>query len=316
MEMNLAASARLSGEMKLWFIDEREVVMMKIRMGSRISCFCCMLALVALAGCSSIQLATPVPEGPKGRVALTPELKRLYRDAASGTARVEALDGYADLFLKTPSRTAKAYCTVQLHRSGDARLIVTAGLLNWPVADMLIRPDSLFVHDMLNNRMLVGQNNGRNMEKILGVQAGFGQLTETLFGIPAMPEPENAIESVRQGEGKVSYTVSSTGGRKVLVVDEGSRALESMTLIDTWGRKSVEFLFSDFQSQQGAGGELRLPRAIDMSLYQPEESASSHSLRVVYDERVINPPNLTINFRKPSKAKVVNLDDVERMPWL
>ncbi|NTV01230.1 MAG: DUF4292 domain-containing protein [Chlorobiaceae bacterium] len=277
---------------------------------------CSMLALVAVAGCSGMQTAIRAPEAPTERVALTPELRRLYRDAAEGSARVEALDGYADLFLRSPGKTAKAYCNVQLHRDGDARLIVTAGLLNWPVADMLIRPDSLFVHDMLNNRMLVGRNNGRNLEKILGVQARFGQLTETLFGIAGIPEPEGAIESVRQGSGKVSYTVRSVGGRKVLVVDEASRALEGLTLLDAMGRKSVEFRFSGFLAQQGAGGEVRVPREIDMALYRPEETDSSHSLRVVYDERVVNPPDLRITFRRPSKAKVVNLDEVERMPWL
>jgi len=277
---------------------------------------CCTLALVAVAGCSEMKVATRAPEAPKDRVALTPELKRLYREAAAESARVEALDGYADLYLRTPRKTAKAYCTVQLHRSGDARLIVTAGIFNWPVADMLIRPDSLFVHDMLNNRMLVGRNNGRNLEKILGVQAGFGQLTETLFGIAGMPEPESAIESVRQGSGKVSYTVRSAGGSKVLVVDEASRSLEGLTFLDVMGRKSVEFTFSDFQAQHSAAEEVRVPREIDMALYRQDEADSSHTLRVVYDERVINPPNLKISFRKPSKAKVVNLDEVERMPWL
>ncbi|NTU68578.1 MAG: DUF4292 domain-containing protein [Chlorobiaceae bacterium] len=287
-----------------------------MKMNKTIRNFCGMLALVGLAGCSGMQTAIRAPEAPKDRVALTPELRRLYRDAAAGSARVEALDGYADLYLKTPRKTAKAYCTVQLHRAGEARLIVTAGILNWPVADMLIRPDSLFVHDMLNNRMLVGRNSGRNLEKILGVQAGFGQLTETLFGIAGMPESENSIESVRQGSGKVSFTVKSVGGRKVLVIDEASKALEGLTLFDTTGRKSVEFRFSDFQAQHSGTGEVRVPREIDMALYRPEEPDSSHSLRVVYDERVINPENLTITFRKPSKAKVVNLDEVERMPWL
>ena len=275
-----------------------------------------MLALVAVAGCSGVQTLTRAPEAPTERVALTSELKQLYRDVAAGSGRVEALDGYADLYLRTPKKTAKAYCTVQLHRSGDARLIVTAGILGWPVADMLIRPDSLFVHDMLNNRMLVGRNNGANLEKILGVQAGFGQLTETLFGIAGMPEPESAIESVRQGAGKVSYTVRAFGARKVVVVDEASKVLEGMTLLDLSGRKTVEFRFADFQSQPSGTGMVLVPREIDMELYRPDETGSSHGLRVVYDERVINPSNLKISFRKPSKAKVINLDDVERMPWL
>ena len=277
---------------------------------------CCMLALVAVAGCSGMQTVTRGPAAPQERVILTRDLKQLYKDAAARSGNVEALDGYADLFLRTPKRTSKAYCTVQLQKSGNARLIVTAGILGWPVADMLIRPDSLFVHDMLNNRMLVGRNNGRNLEKILGVQAGFGQLTETLFGVPGMPEPESAIESVRQGSGKVSFTVRSAGGRKILLVDEVSKSLEGMTLLDQSGRRTVEFRFADFEMKPSGAGQVRVPKEIDMELYRQDETDSTHSLRVVYDERVINPQGLTISFRRPSKAKVVNLDEVERMPWL
>jgi hypothetical protein len=229
---------------------------------------------------------------------------------------VRALDGYADLYLKTPHRDSKAYCTVQLQRSKDARLIVTAGIFGWPVADMLIRPDSLFVHDMLNNRMLVGKNTGENMEKIIGVQAGFGQMTETLFGVTALAEPETDILSVRQGDGKVSYRVRSGDRKKELLVDRETKMLDAMTLFDAAGRKAIEFRFSNFQIQPAGEGEVKVPREINMILYRPDEQESTRSLRVVYDERVINPPDFTITYRRPAKAKLVNLDDVERLPWM
>lgn len=285
-------------------------------MRNAIRTFCCMLAFVAVAGCSGMQEITRGPQAPGDKVALSTELKRLYREVSAGSRRVESLDGYADIYLKTPKRDSKAYCNVQLQKSRSARLIVTAGILGWPVADMLIRPDSLFVHDLLNNRMLIGRNSGENLEKILGVQAGFGQMTETLFGLAGMVEPVSAIESVTQGSGKVSYTVSSSDGQKVLVVDEASKVLEGMTLLDRAGRKTVVFRFAEFQVQPAGTGQVSVPKEIDMELYRPDESTSSHRIRVVYDERVINPPNLTITFRRPLKAKVVNLDLAERMPWL
>ena len=122
----------------------------------------------------TVEIASGAPGEPGERVALTPELKRLYEEVALNAGMVKALDGYADIYIKTPKRSNKAYCTVQLQRSRNARLIVTAGILGWPVADLLIRPDSLFVNDMLNNRMLVGRNNGENLGKIIGLDAGAG----------------------------------------------------------------------------------------------------------------------------------------------
>jgi len=277
----------------------------------------CLIVLVVLAGCAETETITRAPVEQGERVALSPDLKRLYEEVASSAGMVKALDGYADIYVKTPKHSNKAYCTVQLQRSRNARLIVTAGILGWPVADLLIRPDSLFVNDMLNNRMLVGRNNGENMGKIIGLDAGAGHLTETLFGIADLPEPVKDIQSVRQGSGYVSFTVKSGNGSKELVVDPLTGYLAVIAYFDHSGRKSVEFRFANYQSQQGEdGATLRVPREIDMILYRDDDPEGSRSLKVVYDERVINPPDLTITFKRPRKAKMVNLDDVERLPWL
>ncbi|NTW52627.1 MAG: DUF4292 domain-containing protein [Chlorobiaceae bacterium] len=277
----------------------------------------CLIVLLAFAGCSQMETVTRVSSPVRQKVALTEELKNLYREVAIGSGMINALDGYADLYLQTPNRNAKAYCTVQLQKSQNARLIVTAGILGWPVADMLIRPDSLFVHDMLNNRMLVGRNNGENLGKIIGIRAGFGQLTETLFGIADMTEPVNAIESVRQGGGKVGYMVRSGSGTKELLVDQASKVLEGVTLFDRSGRKSVEFRFIGSRMQPSGTGQVSMPKEIDMTLFRDNEVEGSRSLRVVYDEKVlINSPGFAIKFRRPAKARTVNLDDVEQMPWL
>ncbi len=276
-----------------------------------------LIVLAILAGCSHIETVTKAPVSLGERVALTPELKRLYQEVASNAGMVKALDGYADIYLKTPKRSNKAYCTVQLQRSRNARLIVTAGILGWPVADLLIRPDSLFVNDMLNNRMLVGRNTGENMGKIIGLDAGAGHLTETLFGIADLPEPVSDIQSVRQGGGYVSFTVKSGNGSKELVIDPLKRELAGIAYFDHSGRKSVEFRFANYQAQSSNdGAALRVPKEIDMILYRDGDPEGSRSLKIVYDERVINPTDLTISFKRPRKAKTVNLDDVEQLPWL
>jgi len=274
-------------------------------------------AFLVIAGCSQFKTVTREPGVLGDRVALTPEMTGLYEEVASNASTVRALDGYADLYLETPKRKAKAYCTVQIQKSRDARMIVTAGILGWPVADLLIRPDSLFVNDMLNNRMLVGRNNGENMGKIIGVNAGFGRMIETLFGIADVPEPAKNIESVRKGSGRVSFTVKSGNGTKELVVDPLTRELTGLVYFDQSGRKSVEFRFAAYQSQVDKNGaELRVPREIDMILYREDDPEGSRSLKVVYDERVINPPDFNITFKWPARAKTVNLDEVERLPWL
>jgi hypothetical protein len=277
----------------------------------------CLVLFLVTAGCTQIRTVTRVPLEPGEKVALTPELKALYEDVASSAGMIRALDGYADISLRTPKRNTRAYCTVQLQKSRDARLIVTAGIFGWPVADLLIRPDSLFVNDMLNNRMLVGRNNEENLGKIIGVNAGFGQLTETLFGMADISESVSDIQTVRKGEGHVSFTVKSGKGTKELVVDPLTRELAAISYFDPSGRKSVEFRFADYQRQPKAdGAALKVPGEIDMILYRESDTEGERSLKVVYDERVINPPDFTIMFRRPARAKTVNLDEVDRLPWL
>lgn len=275
-----------------------------------------LVAMVLVAGCSGFRTVSRESFEPGQQVVLTAELEELYKDMASGVGRLRSLDGYADLYLSSPERKVKAYCTVQLQKSGNARLIVSAGILGWPVADMLIRPDSLFVNDMLNNRLLLGRNSGENLGKIMGVGNGFSGLTETLFGIADIPEPLSAIESVSQAEGRVSYRVRSGNGTRELMVNSISRDLAAITGFDASGRKIVEFRFADYQSIPSADGELRMPMEIDMMLYRENETESTRSLKVVYDERVINPPNLNIRYKRPKKAKTVNLEDIRRVPWM
>lgn len=279
--------------------------------------FCCLLLLVAV-GCSPSQ--PPVLNRavqPKEQVSLSAELKNLYREVALESGVVDALDGYADLYITTPRRNAKVYCNVQVQRAKDAHLIMTAGILGWPVADMLIRRDSLFVHDMLKNRMFVGKNSEENLEKIIGVQSGFGQLTESLLGLASMSEPAAAIESVRKGEGKISYSVRSEAGIKEFLVDPVSKTLDGLALYDVDGRKAVEFIFGNFEILKIHERQVRIPREIDMIVYREEEAGNEeYRMRVVYDERAVNPSAFAIRFRKPSKARMINLEEVERFSWL
>ncbi|MCG8345842.1 MAG: DUF4292 domain-containing protein, partial [Chlorobiales bacterium] len=175
--------------------------------------FLYVFSAVFISGCADFKTVTLV-DWPTERVELTEELAELYRDVSGQTGIVEALDGYADIWIKTPKREEHLYGTVQLRRKEDMRLIVSAGILGWPVADMLFRSDSLFVHDMLNNRLLVGGNHPDNIEKILGLRTGYTLLSDALAGVVSVDKPLQAVEKVQRGSGKVSFTVVTDGGKQ------------------------------------------------------------------------------------------------------
>ena len=273
--------------------------------------------IVFIAGCADFRTVT-VEDWPSEKVEFTDDFAELYRDVSEASMGAKALDGYADIWIKTPKREERVYSNIQLIRSKDMRIIVSAGILGWPVADMLFRPDSLFVHDMLNNQLLVGGNRPDNLEKILGLRSDYELLSDALAGFITINEPLTAVESVREGGGNVSFTVATQAGKKELLVNRLTKNIEGVLISDSFGRKQVEVHFRKFVPYILDGKNVYLPEEIDVVMFSPRlDGSGKHEMVIVYDERVINPDDLNIQYRLPENARVIDLDRVVGiLPWM
>ncbi len=267
-------------------------------------------------GCADFKTVT-VEEWPAESVELSEDLALLYREVSTASRAVKSLDGYVDIWIKTPKREERLYSTIQLERSKDMRLIVSAGVLGWPVADMLFRSDSLFVHDLLNNRLLVGGNHPDNLRKILGLRTGYTFLSDALAGVVAVEEPLEAVTNVYGGSGKVRFTVNTDGGKKELLVNALTRNIEGVLFIDSFGRKQLQVQFRNFSPYVLDGKNVNLPGEIDVMMFNPRlDGSGRHELVVAYDERVVNPAELDIQFKVPEKARIIELENVsEFIHW-
>jgi hypothetical protein len=256
-------------------------------------------------------------ELPAEQTALIAEYTALYREVAEASPFIQSLDGYADVWIKTPKRQNRVFSNIQLNRGGEARMIVSAGLLGWPVADMFFSKDSLYVHDMLNNRLFQGSNSEINLEKILGVNSGYKLLSESLLGLVKINEPITAIRSVKKGAGMLLFTLASSTGSKEVVIDPSNRTLAALLLKDWQGRTTTEIHFRNFESIMVDGHSALVPKEIEMVLYNSgADGVGEHQLVIAYDERVFNKENRLIKFLMPKKVKVVNLDDTAFLPWM
>jgi hypothetical protein len=256
-------------------------------------------------------------ELPAEQTALIAEHTALYREVAEASPFIQSLDGYADVWIKTPKRQNRVFSNIQINRGGEARMIVSAGLLGWPVADMFFSTDSLYVHDMLNNRLFQGSNSEMNLEKILGVPSGYRLLSESLLGLVKINEPASAIRSVKKGSGMLLFTLESSTGSKEVVIDPSNRTLAALLLKDRQGRTTTEIHFRNFESITVDGHSTLVPKEIEMVLYNSgADGVGEHQLVIAYDERVFNKGNRLIKFLIPKKVKVVNLDDTVRLPWM
>ena len=251
------------------------------------------------------------------QVTLSAEQAALFREVAKASPGIESLDGYADVWIKTPKRQNRVFCNIRINRGHEARLIVTAGLLGWPVADMFFSTDSLYVHDMINNRLLIGSNNDLNLEKIIGVNSGFPLLSETLLGVVNITEPLSAIRSVKQGSETLIFTLATRGGSKDVVINSSNRTLSALLIKNSQGKPTTEIHFNKYEAILLNGQRTLVPKEIEMVLYNSgAKGIGENQLVIAYDERVFNKSGSSLRFSMPKKAKVVNLDDAGILPWM
>ena len=270
-----------------------------------------------LGGCAEFRTVGK-QELPTEQTNLIAEHAALYRKVAEASPFIHSLDGYADVWIKTPKRENRVFCNILINRGSEARMIVTAGLLGWPVADMFFNRDSLYVHDMLNNRLFLGSNNDLNLEKIIGVNSGYRLLTESLLGLVNLTEPLSAIRSVKKGSGMLLFTVASSTGSKEVVIDLSNKTLGALLLKDWQGRTTSEMHFKNFETITLDGQTALVPKEIEMVLYKrnADGSNSEQQLVIAYYERVFNQSSRSFRFSTPKKAKVVNLNNASALPWM
>lgn len=270
---------------------------------------------VAVSGCSGFR-SVSLQELPTGSAALSGEDLALYRTVQASAPFITSVDGYADVWLKTPRHRRKAYCSIRVNRGGESRMLVTAGFIGLPVADIFIGRDSLMVHDMLRNRYYSGGNNEVNLEKVLGVGSGPDLLAGSLLGLPDIGEPPSAIRSVQKGEGLVSFHVVSGSGSRVLVADRTSRTLRAILLKDALGRLTGEVHFREFEECRVGGKSAMVPRTVEMLLFDEGDGRGARELVISYDERTFNSRNGSMRPAVPHDARVVSLDEADGVPWL
>ena len=277
--------------------------------------FLVLFLLVLGGGCADFRTVGK-QELPAEQTALISEHLALYREVAEASPFIKSLDGYADVWIKTPKRQNRLFSNILINRDGDARMIVSAGLLGWPVADMFFSRDSLYVHDMLNNRLFQGSNNEMNLEKILGVNSGYRLLSGSLLGLVRINEPTSSIRSVKKGSGMLLFTLATSTGSKEVVIDPANRTLAALLIKDQQGKTTTEIHFRNFESITVDGHSALVPKEIDMVLYNSGAGMGEHQLVIAYDERVFNQDNRLIKFMMPKKVKVVNLNDTALLPWM
>uniref|UniRef100_Q3ASF9 DUF4292 domain-containing protein n=1 Tax=Chlorobium chlorochromatii (strain CaD3) TaxID=340177 RepID=Q3ASF9_CHLCH len=264
-----------------------------------------LLVALALTGCSDFR-SVQREELPSSETTLLAEHTELYREVAAAVPIIHSLDGYADVWVKTPSEQHKVFCNIRLQRGGASRMVVSAGFIGLPVADVFLTRDSLYVHDMLRNRLYVGSNSAASLEKMLNIKSSYQLLSESLLGLVTLHEPPSAVTAVKQGGGMLLLTVKSNDSEKEVVIDPIARTLNGMMFKEPNSDAVTEVRFRNFEAVMVEGQRALVPKEIEVARYSGvPNSTPTHTLVIAYDERRFNTLQQPLRYTPPKKAKVL-----------
>jgi hypothetical protein len=210
------------------------------------------LAVLSLAACSSTRPHVPTPEGrplpdryPRHTLA-----EVLAEIARADTLR--GLTGQGTLALNSPQQSGQFSFGLGAARTGHFYVTISAFGIEGGRA--LVRPDSFFLHNRVENELIVGRSEdaGAVLPVPLTSVDGFRALVGTLRPDPA------AGYTLSVNAGAAQYLVRSADGRRVFAVDPTVWRVVRAVRYDASGALAEEILMDRYDRSGGAWLPYRL----------------------------------------------------------
>lgn len=286
----------------------------------------CLGSLLGWAACAAPK-ETVLP-APRRAVGLDAALIALYAEKQSDAAAVQTLDADAQVLFRTPELNQSLGCVVKaqraapkampeggmtLDRKSDGALqIVGAILFGIPVVNALMRPDSVFVHNIFGGQLLVGEASPENLRKATGMTLTFNDLLAAFIGAPEFPSIDSVV-SVSKSGASIGYLVSIGGAFEEVMVDSTLRRIESVRFLDA-ARTTIGLInYRKHEALTVAGKPVSLPQQVEFVAYktQPDGSVITRQVVVTYNRQDINNADFKIEFTRPASARVRRLEDMQ-----
>ena len=204
------------------------------------------LAAVVLtaAGCAAVRPKTAARPGLPDRFPRHTLAEVLGAVAAADT--LAGLTARGEVVLASPDQNGRFATALDAAR--DGRMYLTVSALGIEGGRALVRPDSFFLHNRLENELTLGRTEdaGSLLPLPLSATDGFRALTGTL-------RPETAAgfaldTDLRQG----LYLVRSADGRRVFTVDPALWRVVRVVRYDGGGALAEEILYDAYAPDGGA----------------------------------------------------------------
>ena len=244
--------------------------------------------MVSFAGCRTTR-----PSNLANRSLSCSEVQEITR---RHHAFIQTMSGEGRISIETPEIAQSGTFLLTLQKP-DSILIHLQGPFGLKVGSALVTRTEFFFYNSLENKLITGESNAENLNRILHLQLSFDDLIN-LFGGGTFLESDRHLPSeTRWEDDEVVYVFASSKTSRRYWIDPATMLIQKIQFLDQRGKTVLEQAFSDFEEVKG----FSMPYTIRVS--QPNVR---QRLTLNYSDIQVNAEKLYFTFTIPPNAERIH----------
>ena len=210
-------------------------------------------------------------------------------------AKVFAVQGSGNISVESPEIAQSGSFTINL-RKPDSLLVKLEGPFGIEVGAALVTRKEFLFYNGLQNRLITGSTNAKNLNRILRMHVEFDDLLNLFTGGLFFSEDERAPDAFTIEEEQFVLTFDHDQGIRRYWVDPQSMLIARIQHFDRRGRMIFEQRFSNFRSF----GETTLPQRMRLTQHLERRAVS-----IAFSDVAVNSSTTDCTLHVPSNAQRV-----------
>ena len=211
--------------------------------------------------------------------------------------RVQSLKGTGRITVETPE-IGQSGSFVLMFRKPDSILVKLEGPFGIEVGSALLTRTGFLFYNSLQNKLISGAMNGKNLSRVLRVNLSFDALINLFTGGDFFSDDRSTPESFTVEEEQFVLTYRNLAGSRRYWIDPSSLLILKVQHLDNEGKLFIEQRFSNYKAVEGTS----VPYNVRLT-QQKERRAVSIS----YSNVLVNTNAVQFTLNIPESAERVHL---------
>lgn len=258
-------------------------------MAQRSTLLFCLFVLVMWIGCAPSASVRTI------KTSVTPA--QVQESVRMNHERVQSMKGMGRITVETPEVAQSGSFTL-LFRKPDSILVKLEGPFGIEVGSALLTRTEFLFYNSLQNKLISGAMNGKNLSRVLRVNLNFDELINLFTGGDFFSDDRSTPESFTVEEEQFVLTYRHQEGSRRYWIDPSSLLILKVQHLDGEGKLFVEQRFSNYKTAEGTS----VPYNVRLT-QQKERRAVSIS----YSNVLVNTNAIQFTLNIPESAERVHL---------